>query len=59
MMMIELPVAILVRDNILHSYAKLDTDMQAVRISLDKIITLYSVYVPPYSSLSLAQLKKK
>ena len=28
-----------------------------VRISLDKTITLCSVYIPPNSSLSLAQLK--
>ena len=49
---------ILVRDNILHSYVNLDTDLQAVatRISFDKTITLCSVYIPPNSSPSLAQL---
>jgi len=50
---------ILVRDNILHSYVNLNTDLQAVavRITLDKTITLCSVYIPPNSALSLAQLK--
>jgi hypothetical protein len=50
---------ILVRDNILHSYVNLNTDLQvvAVRITLDKTITLCSVYIPPNSSLSLTQLK--
>ena len=50
---------ILVRDNILHSYLNLNTDLQvvAVRITLDKTITLCSVYIPPNSSLSLTQLK--
>jgi hypothetical protein len=45
--------------NILHSYGNLDTDLQAVavRISYDKTITLCSVYIPPTSLLSLAQLK--
>lgn len=39
-------VAILVRYNILHSCANLNTDLQAVvkRISLNKAITLCSVY---------------
>ena len=46
---------ILVRDNILHSYVNLDTDLQdvAVRLTLDKTITLCSVYIPTNSSLSL------
>ena len=50
---------IIVRDNILHSYVNLNTDLQtvAVRITLDKTITLCSVYIPPNSSLSLTQLK--
>jgi endonuclease/exonuclease/phosphatase family metal-dependent hydrolase len=50
---------ILVRDNILHSYANLNTHQQAVavRITLDKTITLCSVYIPPISALRLAQLK--
>jgi hypothetical protein len=50
---------ILVRDNNLHSYVNLNTDLQvvAVRITLDKTITLCSVYIPPNSSLSLTQLK--
>ena len=51
---------ILVRDNILHSYVTLNTDLQAVdvRITLDKTITLCSVYIQPNSALSLAELKK-
>ena len=50
---------ILVPDNILHSYVNLDTDLQAdaVRITLDKTITLCSVYIPPNAPFSLAQLK--
>ena len=50
---------ILVRENILHSYVNLSTDLQAVavRITLNKAITLCSVYIPPNSALSLAQLK--
>jgi len=50
---------IFVRDNILHSCVNLNTDLQAVavRISLDKAITLCSVYIPPNSSLCLAELK--
>ena len=50
---------ILVRDNIVHSYVNLNTDLQAVavRITLDKTITLCSVYIPPNSALGLAQLK--
>jgi endonuclease/exonuclease/phosphatase family metal-dependent hydrolase len=50
---------ILVRDNILHSYVNLNTHQQAVavRITLDKTITLCSVYIPPISALRLAQLK--
>ena len=49
----------LVRDSILHSYVNLNTDLQAVavRITLDKTITLCSVYTTPNSALSLAQLK--
>ena len=49
---------ILVRDNVLHSYVNLNTDLQAVavRITLDKTITLCSVYIPPNSALGLAQL---
>jgi endonuclease/exonuclease/phosphatase family metal-dependent hydrolase len=45
--------------NISHSYVNLNTDLQAVavRITLDKTITLCSVYIPPNSSLSLTQLK--
>jgi hypothetical protein len=39
---------IFVRDNILHSYVNLNTDLQAVavRITLDKTITLCSIYIP-------------
>ena len=50
---------ILVPDNILHSYVNLDTDLQAdaVRITLDKTITLCSVYIPPNAPFSLAPLK--
>jgi hypothetical protein len=50
---------ILVRDNILHSYVNLNTDLQAVavRITLDTTITLCMVYIPPSTALSLAQLK--
>ena len=50
---------ILVRNNVLHSYVNLNTDLQAVavRITLDKTITLCSVYIPPNSALGLAQLK--
>ena len=50
---------ILVKDQVLHSAVDLDTDLQAVavRISLDKTITLCSVYIPPNSSLNLNQLK--
>ena len=51
---------ILVRDNILHSYVNLNTDLQAVavRITLDTTSTLCLVYIPPSTALSLAQLKK-
>jgi hypothetical protein len=50
---------ILVRDNILHSYVNLNTDLQAVvvRITLDTTITLCLVYIPASTALSLAQLK--
>jgi endonuclease/exonuclease/phosphatase family metal-dependent hydrolase len=50
---------ILVRNNVLHSYVNLNTDLQAVavRITLDKTITLCSVYIPSNSALGLAQLK--
>jgi hypothetical protein len=50
---------ILVRNTVLHSHANLNTDLQAVavRITLDKTITLCSVYIPPNSALGLAQLK--
>ena len=50
---------ILVRNNVLHSYVNLNTDLQAVavRITLDKTLTLCSVYIPPNSALGLAQLK--
>ena len=50
---------ILVRNNVLHSYVTLNTDLQAVavRITLDKTITLSSVYIPPNSALGLSQLK--
>ena len=56
----ERAATILVRDHILHSYVNLNTDLQtvAVRITLDKTITLCSVYIPPNSALSLTQLKK-
>ena len=49
---------ILVRDNILHSYVNLNTDLQAVavRITLDKTITLCSIYIPPNSSTQLKNL---
>ena len=51
---------IFVKDNVLHSPVDLNTDLQAVavRMSLDKTITLCSVYIPPNSTLSLQQLKK-
>jgi hypothetical protein len=41
------------------SYVNLSTDLQAVavRITLNKAITLCSVYIPPNSALGLAQLK--
>lgn len=47
---------ILIRDKILHSYVNLNTDLQAVdvRITLDKTITLCSVYIPPNSLLSFS-----
>ena len=50
---------IFVRENILHSYVNLNTDLQAVTvgITLDKTITLCSVYISPNSALSLTQLK--
>jgi hypothetical protein len=43
---------ILVRNNVLHSYVNLNTDLQAVavRITLDKTITLCSVYIPSNSA---------
>ena len=46
------------RDNILHSCLCLDTDLQAGagHIYLDKAITLYSVYIPPNSSLCLGKI---
>ena len=51
---------ILVRDNVLNSYLNLNTDLQAVsvRITLDNTVNLCSVYIPPNSLLSLAQLKQ-
>jgi hypothetical protein len=41
------------------SYVNLNADLQAVavRITLDKTITLCSVYIPSNSALGLAQLK--
>ena len=45
---------ILVRDNILHSYVNLHTDLQAVatRISFDKTITLYTTqFITQFSSI--------
>jgi endonuclease/exonuclease/phosphatase family metal-dependent hydrolase len=50
---------ILVRNNVLHSYVNLNTDLQAVavRITLDKTITLCSVFIPSNAALGLAQLK--
>ena len=50
---------IFVRDNILHSYVNLNTDLQAVavRITLHKTITLCSDYIPPNSAPGLVQLK--
>ena len=50
---------IFIRNNIVHSTVDLKTDLQAVavRISLDKTITLCSVYIPPHCSPSLGQLK--
>ena len=49
----------LVRNNVLHSYVNLNTDLQAVavRITLDKAITLCSVYIQPNSALGVAHLK--
>jgi hypothetical protein len=46
------------RDNILHSYLCLETDLQAGagHIYLDKTITMCSVYIPLNSSLSLSEI---
>ena len=47
--------AILVRQGIIHSHLQLDTSLQAtaVRITLCKTITLYSINIPPSSAISL------
>ena len=51
---------IFVRDNVIHSPITLTTDLQAVavRMSLDKTITLCSVYIPPNMRVESSQLKK-
>jgi hypothetical protein len=51
---------ILVRNNVLHSYVNLNTDLQAVavRITLDKTITLCSVYIQPNSALERGLLSR-
>ena len=50
---------IFVRDNVIHSPITLTTDLQAVavRMSLDKTITLCSVYIPPNMRVESSQLK--
>ncbi|VDI19718.1 Hypothetical predicted protein [Mytilus galloprovincialis] len=50
---------ILVNDNVIHSTVQLTTDLQAVavRLSLDKTITLCSIYIPPNSNIDKAKLK--
>ena len=50
---------ILVKDRTLHSTVDLDTDLQAVavRISIDRTITLCSIYIPPSNNLDPAKLK--
>ena len=51
--------SIFVKNSIIHSKIDLKTDIQAVavRISLDKTITLCSVYIPPNSAITLNNLK--
>ena len=50
--------SICVRNNILHSEIKLNTNLQAtaVRVSLHKTITLCSIYIPPQYKLELQEL---
>ena len=50
---------IFVRDNVIHSPVTLTTDLQtvAVRMSLDKTITLCSVYIPPNMRVESSQWK--
>ncbi|VDI28048.1 Hypothetical predicted protein [Mytilus galloprovincialis] len=50
---------IFVKDNVIHSTVQLTTDLQAVaiRLSLDKTITLCSIYIPPNSIIDKAKLK--
>ena len=51
---------ILVKDNILHSQVDLNTDLQAVavRVSLDKTVTLCSIYIPPSTPRNITSLKQ-
>ncbi|VDI08097.1 Hypothetical predicted protein [Mytilus galloprovincialis] len=51
--------SIFVKDNVIHSTVQLTTDLQAVaiRLSLDKTITLCSIYIPPNSIIDKAKLK--
>ena len=50
--------SICVRNNILHSEIKLNTNLQAtaVRVSLHKTVTLCSIYIPPQHNLELREL---
>ncbi|VDI34884.1 Hypothetical predicted protein [Mytilus galloprovincialis] len=51
--------SIFVKDSVIHSTVQLTTDLQAVaiRLSLDKTITLCSIYIPPNSIIDKAKLK--
>ena len=51
--------SIFVKDNVIHSTVQLTTDLQAVaiRLSLDKTITLCSIYIPPNSIIDKAKPK--
>ena len=51
--------SIFVKNNIIHSKINLQTNLQAVavRISLDKTITLCSVYIPPNHPVTLNDIK--
>ena len=51
--------SILVKNNIIHSRINLKTNLQAVavRLSLQKTVTLCSIYIPPHSSIDCGELK--